>query len=464
MSAFFMVNAHANIQYTKNRFSLTCIPSIMTDLYHQLTNNLNSQVGQRPERWVVAFSGGMDSRVLLDLMARYQTEFGGQCLAVHVHHGLSPNADLWAERCASWCKLLNIEFVVEYVDLGNTQGESIEACARSMRYQALARYVRRNDVLLTGQHSDDQIETFLLALRRGSGPKGLSSMAKQMPFGQGMLLRPLLNTSRQEIESYANEQSLTWLEDESNQDHRYDRNYLRHNVIPALTQRWPTIHTSVARSASLCAEQEQLLDELLQAPFEHALNDDGSLKIVELSQHSAALRQRLLRMWLEKQGALMPTQAQLLQLWHQVALAKSDANPQLIVNQGQVRRYADRLYWLDHYQDISLWRGVLNLDTPLILPDGLGELELVQSENGSLALPRDACLEVSFEPQGLMAHPNQRGHRRKLKKLFQEYGVPSWLRRRTPIILCRDEVVAVAGLFVSRGFSGQQFELKWNKK
>ncbi len=436
----------------------------MTDLYRQLITKLDTLVADTPKRWVVALSGGVDSCVLLDLLARYQTQFGGHCIAVHVHHGLSPNADTWASRCQSVCQQLNVEFKLEKVDLGDIQGESVEARARDARYQALAKHVQADDVLLTGQHSDDQMETFLLALRRGSGPKGLSAMAEKMPFGQGQLVRPLLNVSRHAIERYARERNLTWVEDESNQDTRYDRNYLRHQVVPQLTKRWPTIDAAINRSARLCAEQELLLDELLQAPYERALANDGSLEISELEQHSEALRFRLLRMWLDRQGALMPSQAQMSQLWHQVARAKLDANPQLILNQGQIRRYADRLYWLNKHQNISSWRGGLSLNTPLTLPDGLGELELIESENGSLALPHGACLEVSFEPQGLMAHPNQRGHRRKLKKLFQEYGVPSWLRRRTPIILCHDEVVAVAGLFVTRAYAGQQFELVWHQK
>ncbi|NVJ58135.1 MAG: tRNA lysidine(34) synthetase TilS, partial [Vibrionaceae bacterium] len=199
-------------------------------------------------RIVLAFSGGVDSRVLLDLLTQYHKEKQVDCLAVYVHHGLSSNADDWLARCQMWATQSGIDFIAEHVQL-NANGESLEACAREARYQALRQHLNANDLLLTGQHSDDQLETFLLALKRGSGPKGLSAMGEATALGEATIVRPLLSVSRAQIEHYAQQQGLEWVEDESNQDTRFDRNFIRHQISPLLTQRWPHFAQSVNRSA-----------------------------------------------------------------------------------------------------------------------------------------------------------------------------------------------------------------------
>ncbi|PML75637.1 tRNA lysidine(34) synthetase TilS, partial [Vibrio sp. 10N.261.52.A1] len=286
----------------------------MTHLIETFTS-VFAQSAIKPKRLVVAFSGGVDSRVLLELAAHYAKTHGIDCQAIHVHHGLSDNADLWAEQCQAWCDDLSVPLVVERVSLDVHSGESIEKLARDARYNAFKSHLRQGDVLVTGQHVDDQVETFLLALKRGSGPKGLSSMAKVMPFSGAYIVRPMLSVTRAEIEAFARRMGLTWVEDESNQDVRFDRNFIRHQVTPVLTERWPSFRESVSRSAQLCAEQEMLLDELLASHLQQALGDDQSLSIEVLSEQSALLRARLLRMWLGHCQQAMPSQKQLQLIW-----------------------------------------------------------------------------------------------------------------------------------------------------
>lgn len=414
---------------------------------------------------VLAFSGGVDSRLLLELLSRYQQEHGIPCHAVYVHHGLSGNADDWAAKCQLWAQQAGISCSIEYVHLDTQSGESIELLAREARYQALAKYIESGDLLLTGQHADDQVETFLLALKRGSGPKGLSCMAESMPFSFGTLIRPLLTTRREQIESVAQSLNLEWVEDESNQDTRFDRNYLRHHIVPELSQRWPSIHQAVQRSASLCAQQEALLDELLNGVFCRALQPDLSLDIVELASHSELARARLIRMWLARQNTQMPSQVQLGLIWNEVALAQQDANPRLKLKQEEVRRFQNKLYWVNEKRDVTDWQSRIHIDSALLLPGRLGELILSSTSNQpSIALPpQPELLSVTFNPEGLSAHPVERNHSRKLKKLFQEYNVPSWLRRQIPILMYQGQVVAVADLFVDKAFSGQDCELIWRK-
>ncbi|MGP8307365.1 tRNA lysidine(34) synthetase TilS [Vibrio sp. YIC-376] len=414
---------------------------------------------------VLAFSGGVDSRLLLELLSRYQQEHAIPCHAVYVHHGLSGNADDWADKCQLWAQQAGISCSIEHVSLDTHSGESIELLAREARYQALAEYIDNGDLLLTGQHADDQVETFLLALKRGSGPKGLSCMAESMPFSAGTLIRPLLTTRRVQIETIARSLNLEWVEDESNQDTRYDRNYLRHHIVPELSQRWPSIHQAVQRSASLCAQQEALLDELLNDVFCRALQSDLSLDIAELASHSELARARLIRTWLAKQNAQMPSQVQLGLIWNEVALAQQDANPKFKLKQGEVRRFQNKLYWVTEAIDVVDWQSKIHIDLALILPGRLGELILSSSsKQPTIALPpQPELLSVTFNPEGLSAHPAARNHSRKLKKLFQEYNVPSWLRRQIPILMYQGQVVAVADLFVDKAFCGQDCELIWRK-
>ncbi|WP_425445251.1 tRNA lysidine(34) synthetase TilS [Vibrio ostreicida] len=415
-------------------------------------------------RIVLGLSGGLDSRAMLELMSSYCQERQIECAAIHVHHGLSVNADLWAEQCRQWCKEAGVALKVKKVAL-ETTGKSLEESAREARYGVLRQYLRAKDLLLTAQHGDDQIETFLLALKRGSGPKGLSAMGEATPFGDATLVRPLLTVTRIQIENYAASRQLTWVEDESNHNMRFDRNFLRHSITPTLKTRWPHFSQAVHRSAELCAEQETLLDELLSERLQQSCHLDGSLHIDSLSKMSALMRSRLIRMWLGLCKVRMPSRQQLDILWQEVALSRCDANPVFSLPNGQVRRFEQRLYWVEQWRDISQWTQSIAFDQPIDLPDHLGTLLLTESHHGRLSFKslESKPLMVIFEPQGLIARPSERAHSRKLKKLFQEYSVPSWLRRRLPILMCGEQLVAVADLFVEHQFSGQDCELIWDK-
>ncbi|MCG7488626.1 tRNA lysidine(34) synthetase TilS [Vibrio sp. Of14-4] len=433
------------------------------DLYQHFSSVIDQYMSSEG-RLVVALSGGVDSRVLLALAARYQKERKKPCIAIHVHHGLSSNADHWAKQCRLWCLEEGVLFHLEKVRL-EKQGKSIEESAREARYQALKSHLVCGDLLLTGQHRDDQLETFLLALKRGSGPKGLSSMAQCTPYAGAKLVRPILQASREEVESYAQIHNLTWVEDESNQDTRFDRNFLRHQVIPCLTERWPHLTKSVQRSAELCAEQESLLDELLSDHLEKSVHQDDSIDIAQLAEMSSLVRARVLRMWINKQQAKMPSRDLLDRIWFEVAMSRQDANPILSLAEGQIRRFNHRLYLVAQWQDLSFWQHEIKFDCELTLPESLGSITLLNTQSGTLskAALSNSPLRIIFEPQGLSAKPCGRRHSRKLKKLFQEYHVPSWLRRRLPILMCGDKVVAVAGIFIDADFVGQDCELVWDK-
>ena len=400
---------------------------------------------------VIAFSGGLDSTVLLHQLVCWQQQHPAATLrALHVHHGLSPHADAWAAHCLAVCEQWQIRCDILRVQV-DSHGQGVEAAARQVRYQALRHHLRPGDTLLTAQHLDDQCETLLLALKRGSGPAGLAAMPQQLMLGENALLRPLLNCTRQQLEAWAAEYQLQWIEDESNLDTCYDRNFLRQRVLPPLLARWPHFAAATARSAALCGEQEQLLDELLAEQLALLIKRDGSLLMTPLLTMSEARRNALVRRWIAGQGGAMPSREMLTRLWQEVMLSREDARPRLQLGQHEIRRYRQQIYWLPLWPSLRAcmipWQ---DLARPLTLPQNLGVLLAERQTTGGLRLPLpDEQVSVRFQAQGHF-HLVGRAGGREMKKLWQEKGVPPWQRERIPLIYYNQTLISAPGLFVTR--------------
>jgi tRNA(Ile)-lysidine synthase len=415
---------------------------------------------------LVAFSGGLDSTVMLHQLVTLRDTVQPELniRAMHIHHGLSPRADSWVEHCRALCAAWRVPFDVAHVQLP-AGGQGIEGEARAARYQALSDSLLAGEVLLTAQHLDDQCETFLLALKRGSGPAGLASMPAILPFGDTSLLRPLLTTSRSQLEEWAHAYRLSWIEDESNQDDKYDRNFLRLRVVPLLQQRWPHFSRSVARSAELCGEQEQLLDELLAEQLDTLMSEQGALRLEPMLTMSEARRFALVRRWLAFHRAAMPSRASLLRLWQEVALSREDANPRLRLGEHEIRRFQGELYWvplLNVDRDKSyLWPAPYR---PLHLP-GLGMVSL-SGKGMAVCAPADGeIVSLRFKASGLL-HIVGRDKGRTLKKIWQELRIPPWERDTTPLLFYGEQLIAAPGIFVTR--EGQATEhscwhIDWQK-
>ena len=421
------------------------------------TSLLNSQ------SILVAFSGGLDSTVLLHQLVQWRAQHPEVALrAIHIHHGLSPHADSWVQHCESVCMQWQVPLVVERVHLED-DGLGIEAQARRARYQAFAQTLLPGEVLMTAQHLDDQCETFLLALKRGSGPAGLSAMPARSDFAGTQLLRPLLGETRASLEAWAREHQLSWIEDESNQDDSYDRNFLRLRILPLLSERWPHFADATARSAMLCAEQESLLDELLSEELSDLISEDGALAIAPLEAISPARRAALLRRWLATHHAAMPSRAMLSRIWDEVAQAREDASPCVYLNGFEVRRYKGKLWWVKYSP--SLTDVVLHWtspEAPLILPRDAGSVSLMPTGHVRLPKPGEP-VSVRFKAGGLL-HIVGRNGGRKLKKIWQEYNVPPWLRDTTPLLFYGETLIAAAGVFITEeGWSEEGVRFEWQK-
>lgn len=414
-------------------------------------------------RYWIGYSGGLDSHVLLHLCARLQQN--GRFAAVHVHHGLQPQAESWAESCAEICAKLGLPFQLLRVNAKPQPGASPEEVARNARYAAFAELLGdNNEALLTAQHADDQAETLLLQLLRGAGLAGLAGMPDSMPLGRGKLLRPLLAWSRSDIQAYAKNHGLHWIEDPSNQDISFDRNFVRHQVMPLLVSRWPSAGSTLARSAQHCAEAQQQLNRLADDLL-LAADRDNRLSVAQLCQWQAPEQRLVLRHWLKNLGFRAPSTAVLQRIIAEVLLAAADRNPRVAWREGEVRRYRDNLYALHPLPAIDskavyAWDG----RQPLVLP-GNGVLHTdVAVGRGIHAECLNGALEIRYRQGGERCRIAGRAGGHTLKKLFQEaQQVPPWARQRVPLLYIDDQLAAVGDLWVCQPFAGGDIRLCWNE-
>ena len=418
--------------------------------------------------YCIAYSGGVDSHVLLHFLASRSDRLQAVLTAIHVDHRIQPQSGDWAAHCRTVCAQLGVPFDVLHVDGGPTAGESPEAAARRVRYRALADWLPTDAVLLTAQHREDQAETLMLQLFRGAGPRGLAAMPLVAPFGAGRLARPLLETSRGDILAYARAQRLRWVEDPSNADTRYDRNLLRHQLMPLVRQRWPGIDRVLARAAALQADQTELAAALAQIDLDRCGTGDQSdrLSVACLAMLSDARQRNLLRYWIETNGLPVPSRAVLQQVLDSVVPARSDANPRLQWPGAELRRYRDRLYIMPPLPPADTGLRIRwNINETLALPQGT--LAARATTGGGMRAAADMRLDVGFRRGGEMLRPAGRREHHALKKLFQEWQVPVWERAFVPLVFSGGELIAVAGFCVCEDFQAapgeRGYEVYWNR-
>ena len=482
---------------------------------------------------LVGLSGGVDSVALLHLLHELAPRFSWQLSALHVHHGISPNADAWAEFCAALCKGYGIPLTIERVDIAPLRNEhGIEAAARKLRHAAFAS--QPCDFVALAHHADDQAETLLLQLLRGAGVKGAAAMPfvshavtstpsplavandlaavvgqpSQMAssfiregWGEGVahqpvLFRPLLHVSRREILDYAAAHGLRWIEDESNADDGYPRNFLRHRVLPLLEERFPACRDTLARSAQHFAEASELLDDLarldapdlspspasgVEAGFREACfppleptgdaapvvgrgaggRGEGALEVSHLQTLSPPRAKNLLRWFLHSLGAPMPQAAQLDDMLHQLRDARQDAAVRVAYGDCEVRRYRGKVYVLhapgefDRNQVLP-WQGEAGLDWPALN----ARLVFERTQGGGISMEKlqraPVTLRLRQGSETLRPHPD--AATRTLKNLLQEHHVPPWRRERLPLLYCGEELVCVPGVAIAAEYQAVKDE------
>ena len=427
---------------------------VNTDLQPLLTQWLQQHRHQLRPRWCLAFSGGLDSSVLLHLLAHAAKQHAAQLRLIHVNHQLQSISTQWVEHCQQVAAQYQLPFSVITVEVRPRARQSLEACARDARYQALAQSLAADETLFTAHHQDDQLETLLLALARGSGVAGLAAMPMLAELRGVLQARPLLTLSREQLQAYAEQHQLIWIEDPSNQDARFLRNGIRHQLLTPLKHVLPQIAVNAQRSSAHCAQAKRLLDELAQLDAATLVNEEHVLNLALLQQLSVDRQDNLLRYWLAQVG-IVPQQQQLAQLKHDVIGAKADAMPCFHFAAVEIRRYGQGLYAVaaSPVPQRCVWSlisGCFQLADGAVLTQQL-------TQGISLRAPQDNE-QVSLHfgvPSGRMRIVGRAGSRDS-KELLKEYKVPPWLRRRWPCLYYNDVLVAVVGLWVMEEFASPQ--------
>lgn len=424
-------------------------------MIESIKRSIQSSIPSKSENVFVGYSGGVDSSVLLYLCVEL---FGAdKVTALHVHHGISAHADDWLKRCEAVCRQLRCQLISDKVSVEDN-GRITEEAARNARYESFARNVPKGAVLLLAHHLDDQVETFFLRLLRGSGPHGLVGMTASSQRDHYQLVRPLLTVARADIVSVAERLNIPWLEDESNQESIFNRNYLRNDVLPLIEQRWPKYRQQVGAFMQSLTETNSVNASLdVQGFLSENMGANSELTIPPLMPLTNPQKMQILHQWLVRQNLQVPSKAWLSSLVSDVVNSAPDAQPVLRLGDGEIRRFDNRLSWQQsvaapgHPPRVALGK--------LVEWHGVGSLGLVPARRGSnrfrAGLPN---LSWKLRSGGEMIHPQGRQHRRDLKRLFQELKIETWLRDRVPLLFSDNRLVAIGDYVVDKEFSAASDE------
>ena len=392
------------------------------------------------KRVFVGYSGGLDSTVLLHSTVGLLG--ADKVCALHVNHKLQPESDQWQAHCRNQAQNLGVEFRDAQLTLSN-QGRGLEDQARQYRYEFFREQLESGDILVLGHHIDDQAETLLYRLFRGSGARGLSAIPVQRAEGRGKLIRPFLNKPRDKLRDIALEAQLAWIEDPSNFDIGYDRNYIRSAVLPKILERWPAAKTTLARASANLASTTSLLEEygleLLKKCDWRQARWGWSFDVVVFEAQSSAAQAHLLSAAFGRLN-LQGFDSSYLNKVSDLLLSAEDKSPILKAGNSELRRFADRLYLMPmlppfNPQSEFSWNGKDRLEI-----EHIGRLSPSGAYEGG-------DLRITFRNGGERCKPLKRDRSQLLKKIMQEDTLEPWLRDRTPLIWRDSELLAVAGLF-----------------
>jgi len=444
-------------------------PNDFVALVSHTKNVLKSRIA-RDEHLIVGLSGGVDSIVLLDILAALAEPLQFKLSAVHVNHGISRNASAWSHFCCRLCHAYGVPVSVTYLNVNKQPGSSLEAVAREQRYQVFNR-LRINGAadsgstgyLVLAQHRDDQAETVLLQLLRGAGVRGLSAMPmirKQPSETAPKILRPLLDIQRSRIENYAIQKQLQWIHDESNDCTDYHRNFLRHDVVPVIRRKYPNYARTLQRASQHMAEASQLLDELAESDVQR-YEVDGQLKLAALRELSTPRAKNLLRYLLWQRNIQLPSTIRLEELVRQLQNAQNDTRLQVVLGTHEIRVYRGDVYILPCHgklqkEPVYQWQGESSLEL-----SELGGKIYFQHRCGqglSLEKLRQEPVVIRFRNGGETFKPDCKRPRRSLKNLLQEASIPPWTRYTLPLLFCGKKLAWVPGIGIDCEFQAMPEE------
>ena len=401
-----------------------------------------------PGGLVVGFSGGLDSSVLLHALAALAPARERGLRALHVDHGLHARSADWTEHCSAFARQFAIPFISATATV-TAEGKGLEDAARGARYRIFAEHLQPGETLALAHHADDQSETVLLKLLRGAGPQGLGGMRVQRDFGCGRLWRPLLNLPRELLRDYAHAHGLRWIEDPSNLDTRLRRNFLRAEILPRLTQRWPDATAAIGHSAAWARAAADFVDNHAQRALAQLQGvDPATLDWRGWLNLADALRDPVLRLWLRTLGHDEPAHFHVAELERQLRTAADDRAPCVRWDQCELHRYRELLYAMRPLAPLAAgWQSDWN-GSPVALPGG-GTLALNRETGPTTIAADDRPLTIHYRRGGEHIKPAGSMHTRELRLLLQEAGIPPWQRDRIPLVSMNGELIAVADLVFS---------------
>ncbi len=418
-----------------------------------------------PIRYIIAFSGGLDSSVLLHNIAHLKEK--KPIIAIHVNHQMGEYAKEWENYCRNKAKSYGVEFFVERVRIDRNSSNGIECEMRNKRYEAIKKYIKNGDCLMTGHHRDDQAETLLLRMIRGSSEDGLSGIKPIQNFHGALLARPLLNFSRKELKLYAKQNELAWIEDPSNKDNSIDRNFLRNDILPRLENRWMSIDKRFSKVTRFALESSERSDDLAKIDL-NTLGDIYRIDADGFSVLSQNRRRNLLRYILKIRGIERPTFNQMMNGIKILSnLIKNKKNNHLEWSNIDIYYYGEKLFFVEKSKYIETKQKIkIFPDKILELGGNMGKLKLSPGNKGDIA-PEIAKLglDVTYRKGGEKIKPIGRKYTHKLKNLFQEKKIYPWMRGRIPILEYKNELVCVGNLWVAEKFHKQNgYSLIWSEK
>lgn len=460
-------------------FSLTraLIPSLPTAKFiHQFLDDAN--LIHRP--LVVALSGGLDSMVMLRLMLELRSKYQVAFSAFHVNHGLNENAQEWQRFVKQFCQINSIDLITTELTIKKVARHSLEQLARDNRYLAMSQQLENQSVIITGHHQFDQLETFMLRLQRGSGLKGLGAMhaVAPMPNSSGLdkdivLARPLLSFDQAALQAYANQHHLDWVEDDSNDDIHFDRNFIRHEVAPTLSARWPHFSSAVMRTTQHLQSDSALLAEYLREELStliekvsfgdvhgEALFSFSALNIEALAQKSKLKQVALLREYVEQVTGRVSSSKATSEIIEAVINSKPDKQPLLVVNDYSIKRHQDHLFILNESMlckpvfELETNVSVINYSTkPQSYPNNGTKRTLQVKVNSADTLSGAWEMHYGIAPSKIT--PNSKSGSKKLSELFKQKKCPAWLRPMIPLLVLDGQTMIVVGFATDINFDGE---------
>ena len=418
-------------------------------------------------KFTIALSGGVDSMVLLDLLSKAKRS-SDVIKAIHINHNLHESSKEWVDFAKDACKKYKLPLIIESIN-PKQEGFGLEAEAREQRYKKFKEIILDNECLLTAHHLDDQIETMLFRIFRGTGLDGLRSIRKKAKFGKGLLCRPLINIPREAIEQYAKLNDIKWIEDPSNKNIDFDRNYLRNNIVPSIKKRWPNAQKTITRHSSLAENNQKLLHELAKEDIGE-IEKFNVLDIGILSNKSSLRINNIFRFMILKNKMGIPSLKVLENGIETLINAKSDS-PIITWDGFSIRRYKDTLYFFnpDLKQDeIRPLKMKWFIDETINLGGNRGSIQARFIKGQGIALNKcPKSLEIKYRKGGEQIKPSGHKITKSLKNLFQENNVLPWVRDQIPLFYLDEELISVGDLWFNQDYKAKEqedgFLISWDR-